>query len=225
MPGWGRSRRRALRRLISLLSRSSGLVERILARWVSGNAKWASRSGSASASSSATAANRGRRPSITRSSWSRADRSSGCSNTERIADATMLRALRGTRSWALRVKWTRQRCQADPRSCSRTALTRPAWSSLMTSRTPRRPRSTSPRMNARPGRALVVAGAELEAEHPALAGERDPDRDEGRHRHDPAALAHLEVRRVEPQIRVRGVAQRAGSGTPRPRRRGPRRSG
>lgn len=32
---------------------------------------------------------------------------SGCSMTIRIAEGTMLRALRGTRSWALRVRWTR----------------------------------------------------------------------------------------------------------------------
>ena len=31
--------------------------------------------------------------------------------------ATMLRAERGTRSWALRVKWTRHRCHEAPRSC------------------------------------------------------------------------------------------------------------
>ena len=50
---------------ISLLSRSSGFVERIWRRCVSGKAKWASRSGSASASSSATAGKRGRMLSIT----------------------------------------------------------------------------------------------------------------------------------------------------------------
>ena len=92
---------------------SARLVLRIWRRWVSGKVKWASRSASASVSSSATAGKRGRRPSTTRRSCSRAEASSGCSKTERMADATMLRAERGTRSWALRVKCTRQRCQAD----------------------------------------------------------------------------------------------------------------
>lgn len=46
---------------------------------------------------------------MTRSSCSRAARPSGCSNTMRMAEAIMLRAERGTRSWALRVRWTRQR--------------------------------------------------------------------------------------------------------------------
>ena len=65
------------------------------------------------------------RPSTTRRSWARADASSGCSKIERMTVAIMLRAERGTRSWALRVQWTRQRCQATPRSCSWTALTEP----------------------------------------------------------------------------------------------------
>jgi hypothetical protein len=42
--------------------------------------------------------------------------------TSRIAEAIMLLALGGTRSWAFRVRWTRQRCQPDPRSCSRRAM-------------------------------------------------------------------------------------------------------
>jgi len=88
---------------ISLLSRSCGLVERIRARCSSGNVKWLSRSGSASASSRATADMRGSNMAMTRVHWSRAEASSGCSKTIRIADATMLRAERGTRSWALRV--------------------------------------------------------------------------------------------------------------------------
>ena len=46
---------------------------------------------------------------------------------------------------------TDDRCQLEPRSCSRTALTRPAWSSLTASRTPRWPRPTKERMN--PGQA------------------------------------------------------------------------
>jgi hypothetical protein len=46
----------------------------------------------------------------------------------------------------------------------------------------------------RPGRALVVGGSELEAEHPPLTGRRDAGRDERRHRHDPTVLADLDVR-------------------------------
>jgi hypothetical protein len=43
--------------------------------------------------------------------------------------ATMLRAERGTSSWALRVKWTRQRA---PSACTSTDFTTHRWSSLLT---------------------------------------------------------------------------------------------
>jgi len=49
---------------------------------------------------------RGRMLSMTRPDCSRAERSSGCSKIERMAEAIMLRAWRGTRSWALRVQCT-----------------------------------------------------------------------------------------------------------------------
>jgi hypothetical protein len=60
---------------------------------------------------------------------------------------------------------------------------------------------------ARPGRALVVAGGELEAKHPPLAGRRHAG---DRHRHDPPGLADLDVRGVEPDIRMGDLAERAG---------------
>jgi hypothetical protein len=61
-----------------------------------------------------------------------------------------------------------------------------------------------------PGAALVVAGGELEPEHASLAGGRHAGRDEDRHRHDPPALADLDVRRVEPDVRVGDLAERSG---------------
>jgi len=63
----------------------------------------------------------------------------------------------------------------------------------------------------RPGRPLVVAGAELEAQDAALAGVRHAGRDEGRHGHDPAGLADLDVRSVKPQVRIRLCAERAAA--------------
>ena len=104
----------------------------------------------------------------------------------------MLRAERGTRSWALRVRCTRQRCQAAPRSCSSIALTRPAWSSEMTRRTPWRPRSTSERTKR--GQALP-SSLPLLSSRPSTRRspvQRDPGRDQGRHRDHPAALADLQ---------------------------------
>ncbi len=64
---------------------------------------------------------------------------------------------------------------------------------------------------ARPGRALVVACGELEPEHAALAGRRHAGRHERRHRGHPPCLADLDVRGVEPQVRVCLVGQRAAA--------------
>jgi hypothetical protein len=90
-------------------------------------------------------AKRGRRPSATRRSWARALASSGCSKMERMAEATMPCTPFMTRPSALRVACTRQRCQALPRKVACTAATRAGWASLMTSRTPLRPRALSER--------------------------------------------------------------------------------
>ncbi len=59
-----------------------------------------------------------------------------------------------------------------------------------------------------PARALAAPARQLEPEDPALAGRRDPDRDERRHGHDLALLAGLEARGVEPEVRERGVRER-----------------
>jgi hypothetical protein len=69
-----------------------------------------------------------------------------------IAAAKALSARCETRTSGPGPLCTDERCQVAPRSCSWTALTRPRWLSLMTRRTPSRPRSTSERMNA--GQAL-----------------------------------------------------------------------
>lgn len=61
----------------------------------------------------------------------------------------------------------------------------------------------------RPGRALVVARGELEPDDPPLAAVRDGGRHEGRHRGHPAGLADLDIRGVEPQVRIALVGQRA----------------
>ena len=58
-------------------------------------------------------------------------------------------------------------------------------------------------------RALVVPRAELETEHPALARERDPGRDQERHRDDPPGLADLHVCGIEPEVGIRLARERA----------------
>ena len=61
-----------------------------------------------------------------------------------------------------------------------------------------------------PVRALVAAGGgDLDPEHRALAGRADPDRDEGRHRHDPATLTDLMVEGIERDIGIAGRVEQA----------------
>ena len=77
----------------------------------------------------------------------------------------------------------------------------------------------------RPGGALVVARRELEAQHAPLAAGGHARRDQRRHGDHAARLAHLDVRRVEPQVRDTPDRRAGGRGTSRPRRRARRRSG
>src|SRR5680860_1687864 len=63
-----------------------------------------------------------------------------------------------------------------------------------------------PPQERRPGIALVVAGRQLEAEDPTLAGARHPDRHEGGHADHPAAVTDLAVRRVEDLVEALGIA-------------------
>jgi hypothetical protein len=62
-----------------------------------------------------------------------------------------------------------------------------------------------------PGAALVVAGSQLEAQDTALAGRRHAHRHQRGHRHDAARLAHLQVRRVEPQVGIALVGERSAA--------------
>ena len=105
---------------------------------------------------------------------------------------------------------TDDRCQPEPRSCSRTALTSPAWSSLMTRRTPWRPRSTSERMKAGQARALVVARRRARGPGPAARPiMATPVATRAAMDTTRPCLADLEVRRVEPDIRDTPRRERA----------------
>src|SRR3989442_1698129 len=84
-----------------------------------------------------------------RSTASWAETASGCTKIVRRVAATICWASLGTVASALRMKWTRQRCQVAPTRTSATACLRPRWASEVTSRTPFRPRSTSWRRNER----------------------------------------------------------------------------
>jgi site-specific DNA recombinase len=59
----------------------------------------------------------------------------------------------------------------------------------------------------------VLARADVQPQHLALAARVDPDRDDDRHRDDPAPGAHLDERGVQPHVRVRpGERPRAEAG-------------
>ena len=73
---------------------------------------------------------------------------SGWAKMVRIAAATISWLPFGTTASTLRMKWTRQRCQAAPSSTEAIADFRPVWASLITSWTPARPRAFRPRRNA-----------------------------------------------------------------------------
>ena len=99
---------------------------------------------------------------------------------------------------ALRMKWTRQRCQV---ACSTlaTAALMPSWASEMTSLTPRRPRARQLAQELGP-EGLGLRGADVHAEHLAAAVAVDADGDDHGDRDDAAVLAHLHVGGVDPEI-------------------------
>ena len=99
---------------------------------------------------------------------------------------------------ALRMKWTRQRCQVALSTLATAALM-PSWASETTSLTPRRPRRVSLRRNSVQN-GLGLGGADVHAEHLAPAVAVDADRDDHGDRDDAAVLAHLHVGGVDPQV-------------------------
>jgi hypothetical protein len=83
------------------------------------------------------------------------------------------------------------------------ASTRPGWESLVTSRTPLRPRATSG--------GAVLAGDDVQAERFAVAAAVDRDRVHDADVHRPATLATLDDERVEGHVGVGAAVERAGA--------------
>ena len=86
-------------------------------------------------------------PAIT-SSWACTCSASGWAKIVRIAAATISALPLGTRASTLRIKCTRQRCQAAPSSTAAMAAFSPVCASEMTSWVPASPRAFSVRRNA-----------------------------------------------------------------------------
>src|SRR5215211_5273509 len=109
----------------SLFSRSSELFDQIFCQCSTGKAAYASTSSSASSISSASLANRQRKPSATlrHFCW----------------------APFGTKERAFLMKCTRHLCQLAPVKTASTAPLSPRWASLVTNRTPDRPLATKER--------------------------------------------------------------------------------
>jgi len=107
-----------------------------------------------------------------------------------------------TRCCRLRVKYMRQCCQQPPSRIRRIALARPTWASLITSRTPVRPRSLSEPINSI--QKVTFAVTQLEAEQlPAAIGidEHSVANRSGADLHPPAQQA-VQVGGIQIQVGV-----------------------
>ena len=193
-----------VRRLISLLSRSSGLVGADLAAMALGEGEvgqqvWVG----LQVSSSATDPNGGSQAidHVIVAARGRLARRAA-RRPIRMAEAIMLRAERGTRSWALRVKWTRQRCQPEPKQLLADRLDEAGvvvaddQAHAVEASFPTRPRMK--RGQAEPS---SLPGVQLEAQVPAAlrwSPRRWPPAPPWKRRG--LMLAHLEVGGVEPDV-------------------------
>src|SRR4051794_10688836 len=135
---------------------------------------------------------------------------SGWAKIVRTIVATKLCALFATRVSRLRMKWVRQRRQAAPGSVAEIASTRPGCASELTSLTPARPRATRPRTNANPSGA-VLGGDDVEPERLAEAVAVDANRVHDADVDRAAALAALDLKRIQGHLRVGCAVERAAA--------------
>src|SRR3954453_21258634 len=203
---------RALR-LISLLTRSSGLVDQVFDQWARGNAVNARTSAFASSISG---------PIFGKDlvSWSRTSSqvaatvvASGWAKMVRNTAATMSVWVLGTRASRLRAKWTRQRWCAVPWKDRLRAATRPACWSEITSRTPPSPRFFRSVRKARQNTSSSLSPTSrphLDRDLVAAVGADPGGHDDG-HRHDlGGGVADMQVGGVEVDVGELGVVQPAG---------------
>jgi hypothetical protein len=108
------------------------------------------------------------------------------------------------------MKCVRQRCQLAPVSVEAIASTSPGWASEETSRTPVRPRADELPQESQPGRP-VLARDHIEPERLAVAVAVDGNRVHDAGVNGPAAVAALDLERVEHEIRVGARLQRPGA--------------
>ena len=139
-----------------------------------------------------------RRRSATARHSARAASSVSCTKAVRMAAATMARCLTPAWAMALRMKCTRQRCQAAWNTFFAAALM-PSCASEMTSLTPRKPARCQGAQELGPER-LGLRRPDGHAQHLAAAVRVDAHSHYRGHGDDPAALALLHVGGIDPQV-------------------------
>jgi hypothetical protein len=108
------------------------------------------------------------------------------------------------------VKWVRQRCQAAPGSVAAIASTRPGWASEVTRRDAGEATCDETAQEGEPTGA-VLGGDDVEAERLAEPLAADGDRVHDADVDRAAALAALDLERVQDEIRVRRAVERTGA--------------
>src|SRR3954452_2160254 len=198
------------RRLISLLTRASGLVEQIFDQCARGNAVNATTSALAWCITGPILGNDWGSWSRTSSQVAATVVASGWAKMVRNTAATMSVWVFGTRASRLRAEWARQRWCALPWKDRLRAATRPACWSEITSRTPPSPRFFRSVRKARQNTSSSLSPTSRPHHDRDLAAAvgGDPGRDHDGHRHDlGGGVADVEVGGVEVDIRERGVVQ------------------
>ena len=189
----------SVRRLISPLSRSRRLVEWILGQCSAGKAHVGQHVGLGLVHEGRRAwaawAAAGRRPCATAAlaasalSWAKA---------VAMKAETTRRPLLPAWARALRMKWTRQRCQVAFITLATAALM-PSWASEIDELDAAQAAPAQLAQELGP-EGLGLRGADVHAQHLAPAVGVDADRDDHRHRDDAVVAAHLHVGGVEPEV-------------------------
>ena len=188
-----------VRRLISPLSRSSGFVDQILRQCASGKPVNAQEVGLGVGEHRGDVGELRPQGGDDLVQLCGTAAASGWAKIVRTAAATMSPEPLGTLANTLRMKCTRQRCQAAPSITLSIAALRPSCASEIIRRTPARPRARSERRKA----VQKVPFSESPTATPStsrVAAGGDPGGHDDRFGHDLSAVVRLHVGRVEEHV-------------------------
>src|SRR5215203_4756147 len=127
------------------------------------------------------------------------------------SSATSIIAEAGTWAKTLRWKCTTHRCHWAPGNSPATAALMPSWSSETTRRTPRSPRSSSPRSKEVYATPFSEPATSTANKYLSKALLIHPNTRQQRHARDARPPAHLQVRGIQVEVRVGLPLQRATS--------------